>query len=115
LLVPPLAQAGGAVIPDEVTVWITARNTGDRLARREPVGWTPLPQPDELFSTVIVDPSKTFQMMEGFGGALTDAAAETFSTWALYFVRFVQEDEKEGPAHSILTLEHVSGSDTPGE
>jgi glucosylceramidase len=27
----------------------------------------------------VVDPGKAFQTVEGFGGALTDAAAETFA------------------------------------
>lgn len=35
-------------------------------------------QPDEHFPTLIIDANKRFQTIEGFGGALTDAAAETF-------------------------------------
>ncbi len=59
-------------------VYVTARDTGDRLARHEPVKFDPLPQPDESMPTVMLDASKTFQVIEGFGGALTDAAAETY-------------------------------------
>jgi glucosylceramidase len=78
---PPPAGAGDAVPSTEAAaaVWVTARDTGDRLARKPQVAWAPLAQPDEDFPTVMVDPSKTFQTIEGFGGALTDAAAETFS------------------------------------
>jgi len=65
--------------PVRVSIWVTARGTGDRLASKEPAAFEPLPQPDEAFPTVIVDPKKTFQTIEGFGGALTDAAAETFA------------------------------------
>jgi glucosylceramidase len=36
------------------------------------------PQPDEHFPTLMLDANKRFQIIEGFGGALTDAAAETF-------------------------------------
>jgi glucosylceramidase len=39
----------------------------------------PLDQPDENFPTIIVDDNKTFQTIEGFGGAFTDAAAAVFS------------------------------------
>jgi len=35
-------------------------------------------QPEEHFATLILDAKKRFQVIEGFGGALTDAAAETF-------------------------------------
>lgn len=35
-------------------------------------------QPDEHYPTIIIDPAKQFQTIEGFGGALTDASAETF-------------------------------------
>jgi glucosylceramidase len=65
--------------PARASIWVTAKATGDRLASKEPAAFEPMPQPDEHFSTVIVDPKKTFQEIEGFGGALTDAAAETFA------------------------------------
>ena len=65
--------------PARVSIWVTAKGTGDRLASKEPAAFEPLPQPDEAFPTVIVDPRKAFQTIEGFGGALTDAAAETFA------------------------------------
>jgi glucosylceramidase len=38
-----------------------------------------VPQPDESSPAILLDASKTFQAIEGFGGALTDAAAETYS------------------------------------
>ena len=55
-----------------------AKATADRLASKEPVVFEPLAQPLEDVPTVMVDPAKTFQTIEGIGGALTDAAAETF-------------------------------------
>ncbi len=61
-----------------VDVYVTARDTKDRLSPHNPLGFEPLPQPDEAQPTVMLDASKTFQVIEGFGGALTDAAAETF-------------------------------------
>ncbi|HSD28114.1 MAG TPA: glycoside hydrolase family 30 beta sandwich domain-containing protein [Vicinamibacteria bacterium] len=75
------APATGAAGPPpaRASVWVTAKGTRDRLASKEPVVFEPLPQPDEAFPTILVDPAKAFQEMEGFGGALTDAAAETFA------------------------------------
>jgi glucosylceramidase len=78
----PLAGAAAADTTSsdgKVHIWVTARATGERLASREPVAFAPLPQPQEDVPTVMVDPAKTFQTIEGFGGALTDAAAETFA------------------------------------
>jgi len=61
------------------SVYLTAKNTSNRLANTQQL---PLnlkaPEPDENFPVVILDPAKTFQTIVGFGGALTDAAAETF-------------------------------------
>ena len=61
-----------------VAVYVTAKGTGQRLARAEALSWMDLPQPTEKQECVFVDPSKTFQKVVGIGGALTDAAAETF-------------------------------------
>ena len=61
-----------------VDVYLTARDTGDRLASHPSLAFSPLPQPDESDPTIMLDPSRTFQTIEGFGGALTDAAAETY-------------------------------------
>ena len=59
----------------QADVYVTARDTSDRLTRHEPLKFDPLPQPEESNPTVILDASKTFQVVEGFGGALTDAAS----------------------------------------
>ena len=40
--------------------------------------FAPLDQPDEHIPTIIIDDHKTFQTIEGFGAAFTDAAADTF-------------------------------------
>lgn len=59
-------------------VYVTAKATGDRIARKEPLTPIPLEQPDEHTPTIIIDKDKTFQTLVGIGGALTDASAETF-------------------------------------
>jgi glucosylceramidase len=61
-----------------VAVYLTARDTGQKLAKLDGLSFADLPQPAEGQDTIIIDPSKTFQILVGIGGALTDAAAETF-------------------------------------
>ena len=63
---------------EPVTVYVTAKDTGQRLARAGELHFADLPQRTEKQEYIFVDPSKEFQTMLGVGGALTDAAAETF-------------------------------------
>ena len=58
--------------------YITAEGTTYRLSKLGDLEFDELIQPDEHFPTIMLDPAKTFQVIEGFGGALTDASAETF-------------------------------------
>ncbi|MGP8198201.1 MAG: glycoside hydrolase family 30 protein [Limisphaerales bacterium] len=61
-----------------VEFFLTARGTAQRLAKageEELTDKLPLVEKEEY---IFVDPSKTFQTVLGIGGALTDAAAETF-------------------------------------
>jgi glucosylceramidase len=60
--------------PLEVSVHLTARDTGDRLTCRP--DWCASPRPAHA-AELLVDPSRTFQEIEGFGGAFTEAAAVT--------------------------------------
>lgn len=64
---------------EEPRVFITARDTGQRLAEVEAPDWEPMDQPLETQVVVFVDPTRKFQRIEGIGGALTDAAAETWA------------------------------------
>ena len=61
-----------------VTVYLTAKDTGQRLARTGELKFEEVSGFTEQDQSVFVDPSKTFQIVLGIGGALTDAAAETF-------------------------------------
>jgi len=65
-------------IPKPVAEYLTARDTGQKLARVADLDFAPLPQPTEQQQCVFVDDSVKFQTVLGIGGALTDAAAETF-------------------------------------
>jgi len=60
-------------------VYATVANTTQRLAAAQQLTFVPAPQPLETEPTVFVYPAHTFQTMLGIGGALTDAAAETFA------------------------------------
>ena len=60
-----------------VRVYVTARETGQRLARGGDLQFVASPRSTEQDQAVFVDPGKRFQTVLGIGGALTDAAAET--------------------------------------
>jgi glucosylceramidase len=77
LLLVPALQAAAPSRKGEL--YVTAKNTGDRLTKKESLTFETMPQPDENYPTVLIDPRKTFQTFEGIGGALTDSAAETYA------------------------------------
>ncbi len=58
--------------------YVTAKNTPYRISLFDTLQLKPMSQPEESVPTVIVDTTKKFQTIVGFGGAFTDAAAETF-------------------------------------
>jgi glucosylceramidase len=70
----PLAPAG-----KQVTVYTTADKSNYRLSATDTLTFKPMGQPLETQVCVFVEPAKTFQTFLGIGGALTDAAAETFA------------------------------------
>jgi len=59
-------------------VYLTAKNTDDRISKKKSLTFEPFEQPEESAPTIILDRTKTFQTIIGIGGALTDASAETF-------------------------------------
>ncbi|HEY5463842.1 MAG TPA: glycoside hydrolase family 30 protein [Hanamia sp.] len=62
----------------QITVYTTAENTSFRISPTDTLQFKDFGQPAETQICVFVDPTKTFQTFMGIGGALTDAAAETF-------------------------------------
>ena len=62
----------------EAVVYLTAKSPS-RLLAEEPRAFETLEQPDENYPTVMIDVDKTFQTIEGFGGAFTDASADNFA------------------------------------
>ena len=73
----PVRGASG-LAQSRVETFVTAKETGQRLARAgeaELAEGLPAVEKEEY---IFVDPTRTFQSVIGIGGALTDAAAETF-------------------------------------
>ena len=80
----PLAgpdAVGGYPAPviTQATVTVTARDTADRMQAGETLRLVDFLQPEESSAFIMVDPTRRFQTIIGFGGAFTDAAAETFA------------------------------------
>jgi glucosylceramidase len=63
----------------QVTVYTTAQNTEYRLTKTDNLTFSAFGQPKETQVCVFVDPVHSFQTVLGFGGAITDASAETFA------------------------------------
>jgi glucosylceramidase len=62
----------------KVIVYTTADSTQLRLTATDTLSFADFDQPLETQPCIFVDPSHSFQKFLGIGGALTDAAAETF-------------------------------------
>lgn len=73
------AQQKAVKKPGKVYVYTTADSTDFRLTLTDSADFKPKGQPFENEVIVFVDPAKTFQTFIGMGGAITDAAAETFA------------------------------------
>lgn len=63
----------------QIKVYTTAENTNLRISENGSLTLQEAHQPIESEAWIFVDPAKTFQSIVGIGGALTDAAAETFA------------------------------------
>jgi len=88
----------------EAEVFITAESTNQLLSNVGFTAFDALEQPDENYPTIFIDPDKTFQTIEGFGGAFTDAAAVTFSKLPADSQEKILKacfDQKEGNAYTL--------------
>ena len=68
-----------ALTGKKVVVYTTADSTEYRLSPIDTLSFADFDQPLETQASIFIDPSHTFQTFIGIGGALTDAAAETFA------------------------------------
>ena len=71
-LVPRSAAADVQKASPAVHVWLTTADGTDKLA---PVGNVQFARAQPTVPTVVVDPSRSFQSMVGFGGSITDSSA----------------------------------------
>jgi glucosylceramidase len=71
-LVPRSAAADVQKASPAVHVWLTTADGTDKLA---PMGDVRFAQAQPTVPTVVVDPSRSFQSMVGFGGSITDSSA----------------------------------------
>lgn len=76
---PRPGAAYAATVQRKAQVFTTADSTPLRLTPTDTLEFAPAEPTSEGRVYVFVDPRKTFQTMIGIGGALTDAAAETFA------------------------------------
>jgi glucosylceramidase len=78
--VPKVSSADSFVTKDKrIVVYTTADSTSLRITPTDTLSFSEFGQPLETQPCVFIDPSKTFQTFIGIGGALTDAAAETYA------------------------------------
>ena len=76
------ARSAGEPEHLQVTVYQTAKDTRDRLAVKPSIAFETVPADaylDNRLVSVLVDPTRSFQTLEGFGGAFTESAAVTFA------------------------------------
>jgi glucosylceramidase len=68
----PTADADGGRDALRARVWVTTPDRSELMAERPPVtfGTTPSAQP-----TIVVDPDRTYQSVDGFGASITDSSA----------------------------------------
>jgi O-glycosyl hydrolase len=71
-------EAAHAAHAAQVRSWVTDLASGQRLAAQAPQWWRPGPAP--AGTTVVVDPTRRYQTMTGFGASMTDSAAYVLST-----------------------------------
>jgi len=68
-----------ALFAQQATIYTTAKNTSLRISEAGTLAFRDAEQPLETQPCVFVDANRKFQTLIGIGGALTDAAAETFA------------------------------------
>src|SRR5947208_16112339 len=76
---PGSADVAFQIRGERAVVYATAESTSLRLTPTDTLEFKPSEPTSEAKVYVFVDPRKTFQPFIGIGGALTDAAAETFA------------------------------------
>jgi len=66
----------GAGPAPQASVWVTTADGAERMQQQAPVAFRP---GGSDLTTLTVDPGRTYQSVDGFGGALTDSSAAVLS------------------------------------
>ena len=85
-------------------IFTTAHHTDLKLSKTATLSFGELKHPLESETNVLVDPARQFQSVLGIGGALTDAAAETFYKLSVENqVRFLEAyyDKEKGIGYTL--------------
>ncbi|HSX52542.1 MAG TPA: glycoside hydrolase family 30 protein [Cellvibrio sp.] len=88
-----------------LSVYTTAKDTNQKLSLTGTLSFTPAKQNPENEIAVYVNPNKQFQTFLGFGGAITDASAETYAKLSSKKQKeFLKAyyDKKDGIGYSLL-------------
>ena len=98
-------------------MFVTSPGDSLKIKKMPQLQFEELLQPEEHTPFIMLDPGKTFQTIVGFGGALTDAAAETF-----YKLPKIKQDELINAYFSIdngigysLCRTHINSCDFSSE
>lgn len=73
------AAASGSPAPVRARVWVTTVDGAELLQERTPVAFRRGSSPEP---TIVVDPGRSYQRMDGFGGSLTDSSASLLHSLA---------------------------------
>lgn len=88
-----------------LSVYTTAKDTNQKLSLTDTLSFTPAKQNPETNIAVYVNPNKQFQTFLGFGGAITDASAETYAKLSSKKQKELLKayyDKKDGIGYSLL-------------
>lgn len=124
-LMVALAIAGASCVlhaadSKTLSVYTTAKDSDKKLSLTDTLSFKPATQNRETDIAVYVNPEKQFQSFLGFGGAITDASAETFAKLSrkkkAEFLK-AYYDKKDGIGYSLLrttihSSDFASGSHT---
>ena len=103
-----------------LSVYTTAKDTNQKLSLGEKLSFKPAQQNPETDVAIYVNPNNTYQTFLGFGGAVTDASAETYAKLSSKKQKeFIKAyyDKKDGIGYSLLrttihSSDFASGSHT---
>lgn len=72
LTAAPAVEASGGVPAPQARVWVTTPDRAELMAERPPVTFGTRPS---TLPTIVVDPDRAYQPVDGFGASITDSSA----------------------------------------